>query len=139
MANTVPQHTHQVDTGLVITNIPNPLPVEVTNPLSVTLPDPLPVTLPDPLPVFCVSGAGTTGQTAVGTTQTAISVATSTRTAMTVHNLAAATQPVFIGPSGVTDATGYVLEPGHSQTFASGIQWYAIAAATGTTVSWIDE
>jgi hypothetical protein len=131
MANTVPQHTHQVDTGLVITNIPNPLPVEVTNPW--------PVTLPDPLPVFCISGAGTTGQTAVGTTQTAISVATSTRTALTVHNLAAATQPVFIGPTGVTDSTGYALEPGHSQTFASGIQWYAIAAATGTTVSWIDE
>jgi hypothetical protein len=61
------------------------------------------------------------------------------RTAFTVHNLAAATQSVFIGPDGVTDATGYAVEPGHSQTFSSGIQWYAIAAATGTTVSWIDE
>jgi hypothetical protein len=81
----------------------------------------------------------TTKQVAVGAVATAISTPSLYRTAMTIHVPAAAAGPVFIGPLGVTAATGYMIEPGHSQTVASVVQWYGITGGGSITVSYVDE
>jgi hypothetical protein len=92
-----------------------------------------------PLPVQYVAGGGTTGQTAVLVTQTAVSGNGAGRTGLSIHNLSAATQIIYLGATGVSTANGYALEPGHDITFGARQQWYAIAAAAGTTISWEDE
>jgi hypothetical protein len=95
------------------------------------------------LPGQLLPGAATNpsvGQVAIGNTATAIGTTRTGRTAMTIHNLVASTQIVYIGPSNtVTTATGHAIEPGLSQTVTSQVQWYGIAAAAGATVSFEDE
>lgn len=85
--------------------------------------------------------AGTSnGQTAVGTGATAIGQNGKGRTSLTIYNPAANKAAVFVGLSNqVTTAKGYQLDPGYGLTITANQQVYAIAAATGTTVSWIDQ
>lgn len=58
---------------------------------------------------------------------------------VTVSALKANTASVFIGGAGVTDATGYELPPGISVKLRVNdtSEIYVIAAATGSTVTWI--
>ena len=86
----------------------------------------------------CASNAPTYGQVPVLTTPTNIGSTRADRTSLVIHNLSTNTI-VYLGDSSVTTATGFQLEPGHSVTQSAPIQWCAIAAATGNTISYTDE
>jgi len=86
----------------------------------------------------CASNAPTYGQVAVLTTATNIGSTRAGRTALNIHNPTGNTT-VYIGDSSVTTGNGYQLEAGHSVTQAAPIQWCAIAAAGGNTISYTDE
>ncbi len=86
----------------------------------------------------CASNAPAYGQVTVLATATNIGSARAGRTALNIHNLAG-NAIVYIGDSSVTVGNGYQLEPGHSVTQAAPIQWCAIAAAPGSTISYTDE
>ena len=135
MANTVPQHTHQVDTGLVVTNLPIPLPV------SYSIPDPLPVSidLADPLPVEIVVGAPTYGQVTVTGSATAIGTARAGRTGLTIYNPIASSGPVYLGGAGVTIGTGDILEPSEHVTYSAPTAWFGITGGASIVVSYEDE
>jgi hypothetical protein len=81
------------------------------------------------------------GQVAILTTATPIASTRTGRTGLTIHNLSTSPGVVFIGPSNTITITAnsHAIEPGHSQTVASQVQWYGVAAATGSTVTYVDE
>ncbi len=85
------------------------------------------------------SNSPATGQYAVTGSAAQAVAARVARTGCTLHCPAASLQPIYIGFSGVTLATGYMLEPGHSVTIVSPNAIFAIAAGTGTTISYEDE
>jgi hypothetical protein len=92
------------------------------------------------LTVLTVASASpTTGQVAIGTVATEIAPARANRTACTIHCPSSAAIPVYVGFAGVTTATGFMLEPGHSIAIAGSPAIYGIATATGVTVSYEDE
>ena len=82
---------------------------------------------------------GVTGQVSVTATATAILPANPSRTAGTIYNPVASTAPVFIGPSGVTDTTGYQLDPGYGLTVAGTEEWFGITASATILVTYEDE
>ena len=94
----------------------------------------------DPLPVATVGQSSFSyGQTAITGSATAIAAPRVNRTGLSVHNLAAASGPVYLGDASVSTSTGLCLEPGGSVTFATPSQIYGITAGASITVSWEDE
>lgn len=90
--------------------------------------------------VTVASSSPTYDQTAVGATATAIAAPRTGRSGLSIHNLSTATKSVYLGTDDtVTTATGLVLEPGGSVTFATPVQLYGIVASGTVTVSWEDE
>ena len=86
------------------------------------------------------SSSPTYGQTDVASTATAIAAPRTSRSGLSIHNLLAAAGPVYLGTDDtVTTATGLVLEPGMSVTFATPVQAYGIVSSGTITVSWEDE
>ncbi|KAA6459648.1 hypothetical protein DYQ86_16140 [Acidobacteria bacterium AB60] len=80
-----------------------------------------------------------TGQASVGTTATALT-GTSAGSQAIVKAPATNTQTIYVGGSGVTTATGYPLEPGASVPLPlRAVAIYAVAAATGQKVAWIEQ
>jgi len=97
-------------------------------------------TIADPLPVATVGQSSFSyGQTAITGSATAIAAPRANRTGLSVHNLAAASGPVYLGDASVSTSTGLCLEPGGSVTFATPSQIYGITAGASITVSWEDE
>lgn len=86
-----------------------------------------------------ISGNGTvlSGQQAV--TGSAVALATNTTKSACVKALVSNTINVFVGPSGITTATGFLLAPGES--FCAPVTntnlFFVIASTTGASVSWI--
>lgn len=79
----------------------------------------------------------TTGQVAVGTSETTIVAARSTRAFITLKNLGSAR--VYIRDAGVTTSNGYPLESGETHTLSSTSAIVGIAASGTQTVAYIEE
>ncbi len=78
----------------------------------------------------------TTGQQAV--TASAVVLATTTASRVCLKILAAGTQIVYFGPSGVTTSNGQELSPGDAWCgpISNTNKIFVIAGATGSTVAW---
>lgn len=81
-----------------------------------------------------------TGQQAVTTAAAALNNAVGL-SSLTVQALSTNTIPVYIGPPGVTTATGYQLVPGASITLSlpAANSAFAVATATGASVSYLGQ
>ena len=81
----------------------------------------------------------TTGQLAVTTAAQALKGTYVGASYLVVKSLKANTGTVYIGGAGVTDTTGYALDPGDSVVVpynaVNGL--FAIAAATGNSLTWL--
>ena len=94
----------------------------------------------DNVVIATASSSPTYGQTTVTTAATAIAAPRTNRSGLSIHQLSTAIQDVYVGTDDtVTTATGLVLEPGMSVTFATPVQIYGIVATGSVTVSWEDE
>lgn len=85
------------------------------------------------------SSAFSAGQVAVGTGATVIKAANTSRKYLSIKNIGA--NPVFIGGSGVTTATGYSLGVGVTLTMQESVTTaavYGIVAAATETVSFLE-
>ena len=83
-----------------------------------------------------------TGQQAVTASSAPLNVSIApANNALTVTVKAAKenTIPVYIGPAGVTTATGYELSPGDFQTYliSTPTLLSVVAASTGASISWL--
>jgi hypothetical protein len=90
------------------------------------------------LPIHQMGGATiTTGQLAVTTTAQVLIASNTKRFSVVITNTGAST--VFLGTSSVSTANGHALPSGNSISFRSSTAIYAIAAATGNTITFCEE
>lgn len=86
-----------------------------------------------------IAGSGTVLSNQQAVTASAVALATNTCKSITVKALAGNGINVYVGPTGVTTATGFELAPGDSVSLpvTNTNLVFVIAAATGASVSWI--
>lgn len=80
----------------------------------------------------------TSGQVALSTTAASVATVSATRRAITVKNIDA-TISVYVGITGVTSSTGYLLKAGEFVRIESGAAVFAVAASGTPSVAFIAE